>query len=55
MADRPTGNVLAPAYYVIVAAIVSLATVMTMRETAARPLRNGPRQRNGVRTRRSPH
>ena len=34
-----TGNELAPAYYVIVAAIVSLATIMTMRETAGRPLR----------------
>ncbi|MGO4443983.1 MFS transporter [Mycobacterium sp. 2YAF39] len=34
-----TGNELAPAYYVIAAAIISLATVMTMRETAAQPLR----------------
>ena len=34
-----TGNELAPAYYVIVAAIVSLATILTMRETAGRPLR----------------
>ncbi len=38
LTDR-TGNPLAPAYYVIIAAVVSLATVMTMRETAARPLR----------------
>ena len=38
LTDR-TGNTLAPAYYVIVAAIVSLATVLTMRETSARPLR----------------
>jgi MHS family proline/betaine transporter-like MFS transporter len=34
-----TGNELAPAYYVIAAAIITLATVMTMRETAAQPLR----------------
>jgi MFS transporter, MHS family, proline/betaine transporter len=34
-----TDNEIAPAYYVIVAAVVSLATVLTMRETAARPLR----------------
>jgi MHS family proline/betaine transporter-like MFS transporter len=34
-----TGNELAPAYYVIIAAIISLATVLTMHETAARPLR----------------
>jgi MFS transporter, MHS family, proline/betaine transporter len=34
-----TDNELAPAYYVIAAAVVSLATVLTMRETAARPLR----------------
>jgi MHS family proline/betaine transporter-like MFS transporter len=33
-----TGNNLAPAFYVIVAAIVSLATVLTLRENAARPL-----------------
>ena len=38
LTDR-TGNALAPAYYVIVAAVITLATVMTMRETAARPLR----------------
>jgi MFS transporter, MHS family, proline/betaine transporter len=34
-----TGNELAPAYYVIAAAIITLATVMNMRETAAQPLR----------------
>jgi MHS family proline/betaine transporter-like MFS transporter len=34
-----TGNGLAPAFYVIAAAIITLATVFTMRETAARPLR----------------
>ncbi len=39
LVDR-TGNVTAPAYYVIAAAIISLATVMTMRETAAQPLRH---------------
>jgi MHS family proline/betaine transporter-like MFS transporter len=33
-----TGNDLAPAYYIIVAAVVTLATVLTMRETARRPL-----------------
>ena len=33
-----TGNELAPALYVIAAAVVTLATVLTMRETAARPL-----------------
>ena len=38
LTDR-TGNELAPAYYVIVAAVITLATVMTMRETSARPLR----------------
>jgi MHS family proline/betaine transporter-like MFS transporter len=38
LTDR-TGNPLAPAYYVIIAAVVSLATVMTMRETSGRPLR----------------
>ncbi len=46
LTDR-TGNNVAPAYYVIVAALVSLATVFTMRETAARPLRavDSPRPR----------
>lgn len=34
-----TGNEIAPAYYVIVAAIITLLTVFTMRETAGRPLR----------------
>ncbi|AFP43056.1 hypothetical protein MSMEI_6630 [Mycolicibacterium smegmatis MC2 155] len=38
LADR-TGNPIAAAFYVIAAAIVSLATVLTMRETANRPLR----------------
>jgi MHS family proline/betaine transporter-like MFS transporter len=33
-----TGNDLAPAYYVIAAAIITFATVLTMRETANRPL-----------------
>ena len=33
-----TGNNLAPAFYLIVAAVVSLATVLTLRETAGRPL-----------------
>jgi MHS family proline/betaine transporter-like MFS transporter len=38
LVDR-TGNDLAPALYVIAAAVVTLATVLTMRETAAQPLR----------------
>ncbi|RDH74378.1 MFS transporter [Mycolicibacterium moriokaense] len=33
-----TGNNLAPAFYVIVAALVSLVTVLTLRESAGRPL-----------------
>ncbi|WP_101951236.1 MFS transporter [Mycobacterium sp. 3519A] len=33
-----TGDAVAPAYYVVVAAIVSLATILTIRETAGRPL-----------------
>ncbi len=33
-----TGNNLAPAWYLIVAAVVSLATVLTLRESAGRPL-----------------
>ena len=33
-----TGNNLAPAFYVIAAAVVSLVAVLTLRETAARPL-----------------
>ena len=39
LVDR-TGNEIAPAFYVIAAAIVSLATVSTMRETAGQPLRH---------------
>jgi MFS transporter, MHS family, proline/betaine transporter len=39
LVDR-TGNDIAPAYYVIVAAVVTLATVLTMRETAGKPLRH---------------
>lgn len=38
LTDR-TQNDLAPAYYVIIAALISLATILTMRETANRPLR----------------
>jgi MHS family proline/betaine transporter-like MFS transporter len=38
LTDR-TGNSLAPAYYLIIAAVISLATILTMRETARRPLR----------------
>jgi MFS transporter, MHS family, proline/betaine transporter len=33
-----TGNNVAPAYYVVAAALVSLATILTIRETAGRPL-----------------
>ncbi|WP_099022838.1 MFS transporter [Mycolicibacterium palauense] len=33
-----TGNPLAPAFYVVAAAVVSLAVVLTLRETAGRPL-----------------
>ena len=33
-----TGNNLAPAFYVIVAAVVSLGTVLTLKESAVRPL-----------------
>jgi MHS family proline/betaine transporter-like MFS transporter len=40
LTDR-TGNPVAPAYYLIVAAVVTLATVLTMRETANRPLARG--------------
>ena len=39
LVDR-TGNEIAPAYYVIAAAVVTLATVLTMQETAGRPLRH---------------
>ena len=42
LVDR-TGNEIAPAFYVIAAAIVSLATVLTMRETAGQPLRHAVR------------
>jgi MHS family proline/betaine transporter-like MFS transporter len=38
LTDR-TGDQLAPAYYVIAAAVLTLAAVLTMRETAGRPLR----------------
>lgn len=34
-----TGNVLAPAFYLIAAAVASLATVAVLKETAGRPLR----------------
>jgi MHS family proline/betaine transporter-like MFS transporter len=37
LVDR-TGNQLAPAFYVIAAAIVTIATLLTMRESAGRPL-----------------
>jgi MFS transporter, MHS family, proline/betaine transporter len=37
-----TGNVLAPAFYIVVAAVISLLTVLTLRETAGRPLASGP-------------
>ena len=33
-----TGSNIAPAFYVIAAAVISLGTVLTMRETAGRPL-----------------
>jgi MHS family proline/betaine transporter-like MFS transporter len=36
-----TANNVAPAYYVVVAAIVSLLTILTIRETAGRPLPQG--------------
>jgi MFS transporter, MHS family, proline/betaine transporter len=36
-----TGNNVAPAYYVLVAAIVSVLTILTVRETAGRPLPRG--------------
>ena len=42
LVDR-TGNEIAPAFYVIAAAIISLATVLTMRETAGQPLRHAVR------------
>ena len=34
-----TGNEVSPAFYVIAAAVVSFATILTMRETSAQPLR----------------
>ena len=37
LVDR-TGNQIAPAFYVIAAAVISVATILTMRETARRPL-----------------
>ncbi|MDY7000008.1 MAG: MFS transporter, partial [Actinomycetota bacterium] len=33
-----TGNSIAPAYYLVIAAVMSLATVVTLRETAGRSL-----------------
>ncbi len=33
-----TENAIAPAYYIVVAAVISLVTVLTVRETAGRPL-----------------
>lgn len=33
-----TGNAVAPAYYLVIAAVVSLAAVLTLRESAGRPL-----------------
>ena len=36
-----TGNNVAPAYYVVAAAIVSLLTILTIRETAGRSLSQG--------------
>jgi MFS transporter, MHS family, proline/betaine transporter len=33
-----TGNSVVPAYYVVAAALISLLTILTMRETAGRPL-----------------
>jgi MHS family proline/betaine transporter-like MFS transporter len=36
-----TGNSVAPAYYVVAAAIVSLLTILTIRETAGHPLGQG--------------
>jgi MHS family proline/betaine transporter-like MFS transporter len=37
-----TGNNMAPAFYVIVAAVVSLGTVLTLKESAGRPLPGTP-------------
>jgi MHS family proline/betaine transporter-like MFS transporter len=36
-----TANDVAPAYYVVAAAVVSLLTILTVRETAGRPLVQG--------------
>jgi MFS transporter, MHS family, proline/betaine transporter len=36
-----TGDNIAPAYYVVAAAVVSVLTIVTIRETADRPLRHG--------------
>jgi MHS family proline/betaine transporter-like MFS transporter len=36
-----TANNVAPAYYVVAAAAASLLAVLTVRETAGRPLSNG--------------
>ena len=36
-----TANIVAPAYYVVAAAVVSLLTILTLRETAGRPLPQG--------------
>lgn len=36
-----TGNNIAPAYYVVLAAVVSIAAILTIPETASRPLRQG--------------
>jgi MFS transporter, MHS family, proline/betaine transporter len=44
-----TGNALAPAFYVIGAAVASLVTVLTLRETAGRPLMTGIEAGAGVR------
>jgi hypothetical protein len=38
-----TGNAVAPTYSVVVAAVVSLLTVLTLRETAGRPLARSKR------------
>ena len=42
-----TGNNLAPAFYVIVAAVVSLVTVLTLRESRWASAARGPRRRRG--------
>jgi MHS family proline/betaine transporter-like MFS transporter len=40
-----TGNNIAPAFYLTVAAVISLATVVTLKETAGRPLAQTTEQR----------